>query len=273
MVDWRRPILGVGNVLRGAMQTYSQRGFSPVPRRDDDLFLVEFPKSGGTWLTFLVANTNALLSGDQRKITFFNINDFVPAVETMRHLGAPLLPMPGYRCFRSHSPYIQRYRKVIYLVRDPRHVMVSYCIFLNKLGWWNGTLEQLIRHRHFGIRAWSNHVSGWLDGAGSAAAFTLIRYEDLLANTAVQLQRLCELQGLPVDNDLVLAAVERSSVENMRASEASLNQGHPAFKDFEFVRRSQIGGARQELPEELRKLIEGEAAPVMKRLGYGPLGA
>jgi hypothetical protein len=267
-VQWRRFLTVTRAHLSGAVESYMMYDFLPVKRRDDDLFLVEYPKSGVTWLTFLIANVNALASEDQRRVTFFNVNDFVPDVQSVRHLGVPLLRVPGFRCFKSHSPYTWRYRKVFYLVRDPRHVMVSYWVFLRDLGRWRGTLEQLVRHPQFGIRAWNSHVSGWLNRVDFGACFSIIRYEDLLTDTAGELKRLYHLLGLPVSDEILAVAVERSSLENMRAEEAVFNAGHPALQNQGFVRPGQSGGPRQTLSEELCRLIEEQAASVMQRLGY-----
>lgn len=265
-----RSLLGVtrahfGEVIHG----YLAREYLPAPRRDDDLFLVEFPKSGITWLTFLVANANALLSGDSREATFFNINDFVPDVQVARHAGAStLLRVPGYRCFKSHSHFNRRYRKVFYLVRDPRHVMVSYFAFLNALGWWKGTLPQLIEHPQYGIGAWVTHVSGWLDRVDAATSFTLIRYEDLVSDTVGEMRRLYALLGFQLDDQTLKTVVDRSSIEHMRESEVMCYAAQPNRGGGEFVRRGQVGGPRLSLPDESRHRIEAKAAWVLKRLGY-----
>lgn len=269
-VDWRRFLSATRGRLIGTVETYLMDDYLPVCRRDDDLFLVEFPKSGVTWLTFLLANVNALLSEDPRKVTFFNINDFVPDVQVARHLGAPLLRVPGYRCFKSHSPYTRRYRKVFYLVRDPRHVMVSYWAFLSSLGGWRGTLEELVTHPEYGIGAWNRHVTGWLDRVDAAASFTLVRYEDLIADTAGELKRLYQLLGWSVGDDVLTTAVQRSGMEEMRAAETIFNSGHPALKDFKFVRPGQSGGPRQAISGALRGVIEKTAGSTMQRLGYLP---
>lgn len=249
------------------------RHFLPAERYDDDLFVVEFPKSGVTWLTFLLANVNAQLADDRRAVTFFNLNDFVPDVQSVSHVGAPRAALPGYRFFKSHAPYMSEYRKVFYLVRDPRHVMVSYWTFLTSLGWFNGTLEKLVADGTHGIRAWMEHVTGWLDGIHPSASFTLIRYEDLLANPHGELERLYRLLGMPVTDELIATAVRRSSIERMRELEAQAAASHPALKNFEFVRRSAPGVARAPVPDRVRQMIEREAAAVMERIGYPPQAA
>lgn len=272
MQHLRRFVSGTRARITDAVQSLAAWQFLPVERNDDDLFIVEFPKSGVTWLTFLVANVNAQLNGDSRAVTFFNVNDFVPDVQSVRHVHSARAPLPGYRCFKSHAPRLAPYRKVVYLVRDPRHVMVSYWTFLRGLGWWQGTLGQLVASRKYGIRAWTDHVGGWLRGVDAAASFALLRYEDLMANTAGELMRLYALLGISVTPEIVAAAIERSSLDRMRELERSYAAGHPALRGVEFVRRKPLGGARATLPDGVRDLIETEAASVMKELGYGPGG-
>ena len=267
------PLPAIRSRMSAALRSRLAREYLPAARCDDDLFLVEFPKSGMTWLTFLIANVNAQLSGDRRAVTFFNINDFVPDVWTNRYATMPRTAVPGYRCFKSHAPYLRQYRKVIYLVRDPRDVLVSFWVFLRGLGWWRGTLEELVADRQHGIEGWTRHVSGWLSGIDAAASFSLIRYEDLLANTTGELKRLYGLLGLPVSEEVLAAAIERSSIERMRALDSQFAAGHPARRRCEFVRRHPAGGGRIALPAPVRDLIEQEAASLMERLGYSHPGA
>lgn len=273
MVNLRRLTAATRSRLGGALRSFAASEFLPARRNDDDLFLVEFPKSGVTWLTFLMANTNALLADDAREVTFFNINDFIPDVQSVRHVEAPRASLPGFRCFKSHSPYLRDYRKVFYLVRDPRHVMASYWAFLTGLGWWRGSLEELIVDRQHGIRPWTAHVAGWLDGIDAASSFALIRYEDLVSDTAGELRRLYRLLGLPITDGLIATAIQRSSIQRMRELEAEFAAGHPALKNFEFVRRKPVGGAREPLSARAASLIESAAGPLMDRLGYRSDGA
>ena len=269
----RRLVSGTRAQLTDGLKSLAARQFLPAERSDDDLFIVEFPKSGVTWLTFLIANVNAQLNGDSRTVTFFNVNDFVPDVQSVRHVGPVRSSLPGYRCFKSHSPYVAAYRKVVYLVRDPRNVMVSYWTFLRGLGWWHGTLEELVASRRYGIRAWVDHVGGWAQGIDPAASFAVLRYEDLTANTTAELTRLYALLGVPVTPQIVASAIERSSIDRMRELEKSFAAGHPALRGLEFVRRQPLGGARAPISAAARDLIERQAAPLMKQFGYGPGGA
>jgi hypothetical protein len=268
MAHFRQLLSPARRLVGRAVKSRISRHFLPGERYDDDLFVVEFPKSGVTWLTFLLANVNAQIAGDRRAVTFFNLNDFVPDVESVSHVSVPRAALPGYRFFKSHAPYMAEYRKVFYLVRDPRHVMVSYWTFLTGLGWFRGTLDQLVADRKHGIRAWVGHVTGWLDGIHPSASFALVRYEDLLSNPHGELSRLYRLLGMPVTDEVIATAVQRSSIERMRELEVEAAASHPALKSFEFVRRHAPGAARAPVPDRVREMIEREGGAIMERIGY-----
>ena len=255
--------------LRDAYHGFSASPELPRQRRVDDLFLVEFPKSGVTWLSFLFANTNLLLSGkDERRATFFNINDFVPDIAVDRDIGLPLLPIPGHRVIKSHAVFNLAQKKVVYLVRDPLKVMVSYHKFLTGLGWAHGSLAETIEHPRFGIGAWRDHVGGWLDSVPPYHFFTLVRYEDLIADTAAELKQLYRLQGFTLDDALAAKAVERSSIESMRMEEDLFNRSHPRLQGFSFVRKADQPTAEAKMTDAIRQRIVDVAGPLMKRLGY-----
>jgi hypothetical protein len=207
-----------------------------------DLFLVAFPHSGLEWLARLYANASLILAGDPRRVTQFNLGDLVPAEDWRRSARPPALPVPGFRCFSSHAPHTRRYRKVIYLVRDPRRVMAERHAALVE----RGSLEEMLRHRRHGIRAWTEHAAGWLDH-GEIPAFALVRHEDLCARTAFELTRLFDLLGWHLDPAQAAQAVAR-------AGEAGWASRDPA-----------PSGA---VPLSAMRLVGEAAGPLMRRLGY-----
>jgi hypothetical protein len=230
--------------------------------------LVEYPKSGVTWLSYLMANANQLLKGDARIVTFFNVGEFVPDIHASRDLAPPTSTGFGFRCIKSHAGFTSRYDRVFYLVRDPRHVMASYFRFSSDLGIWNGSFEDFVRNPEFGIGAWNAHVDGWLTNIGPGAPFTLIKYEDLLADTAGTMSKLFTLLGFKLSAEQLAHVVERSSAKRMREDEALFNAGHPKLGNFSFVRKEGVGGARVPVPDAVRAHIETVAGNTMRRLGY-----
>lgn len=85
----------------------------------DDVFIVSYPKSGNTWTRFLIAN----LVYPEKNPDFSNINDLLPDPEavTKRDLERAARP----RFLKSHQYFDPRFQKVIYIVRDPRDVVLS----------------------------------------------------------------------------------------------------------------------------------------------------
>src|SRR5216117_3316416 len=98
-------------------------GQVPAGRRltvfPDDVFIVSYPRSGNTWTRFLIGN---LLYQDD-PVTFSNIERRIPEIyfnpdHVMRRLSRP-------RILKSHECFQPRYKRIIYIVRDPRDVCVS----------------------------------------------------------------------------------------------------------------------------------------------------
>src|SRR6266566_2478113 len=96
------------------------RGLTVYP---DDTFLVSFPRSGNTWTRFLVCN---LVNPDD-PVTFVGIESRIPEIYDVPDRILRRFPRP--RIIKSHESFDPRYRKVIYIVRDPRDVAVSYYEF------------------------------------------------------------------------------------------------------------------------------------------------
>src|SRR2546423_7743737 len=94
--------------------------------RTRDVFLVSYPRSGNTWLRFLVAN--ALRPEEQA--TFATVGDVVPDIYDVTNRD--LLRLPDPRILKSHEPVDERYRRVAYLVRNPADVALSYYHYLIK---------------------------------------------------------------------------------------------------------------------------------------------
>src|SRR5271169_1412716 len=82
--------------------------------RPDDTFIVSYPRSGNTWTRFLLAN---LLHPDVT-VNFTTIEKLIPDVEAQSSRYMKRLPSP--RVIKSHQYFDHRYRKVLYVVRDPR---------------------------------------------------------------------------------------------------------------------------------------------------------
>jgi hypothetical protein len=108
--------------LRRPLVWVRQRGL-----KRDDILLASYPRSGTTWLRFLLTEA---LAGEPA--------EFETVGRTVRYVGdhrnAPaLLPSSG-RVIFSHEPYENVDHRVIYAVRDPRSVVISEYQWLRRRG-------------------------------------------------------------------------------------------------------------------------------------------
>jgi len=94
----------------------------------DDTFLVSYPKSGSTWARFLVA----ALANPEETVSFLNIDRLLPSISSRSKRDLRNQPRP--RLIKSHEYFDARYQNVIYVVRDPRDVVLSQYRFFLKRG-------------------------------------------------------------------------------------------------------------------------------------------
>jgi Sulfotransferase domain len=240
---------------------------------DDDVFIVSFPKSGNTWTRFLIAN----LLHPQEPADFGNIDRLIPESEGLTRNQLKRVPRP--RIMKSHEYFNPRFRKVVYIVRDPRDVAVSQFHFYRK----RRRIADDYPIEHFVSRfvagdtsdygSWGDNVASWLVARQKSPAFLLLRYEDMVAQTAPALTRVAEFLGMDASPERVAQAVERSSAEQMRKLEgknATASVTRNTRQDIPFVRAAGAGGWRQTLPESCVAELETAWAPLMKWLGYEP---
>ncbi|MFZ1919686.1 MAG: sulfotransferase domain-containing protein [Terriglobales bacterium] len=238
----------------------------------DDTFLVSYPKSGNTWVRFLLAN----LIYPNENVGFANINRLLPAPGVLSKRFLNKLPRP--RILKSHEPFDVRFRKVIYLVRDPRDVAISEYHFDRKKRYIAAdmTLEQFIKPFIAGdtssYGSWWEHAASWIGPRCGNPAFLLVRYEDLLADPAGETAKIAEFLGIHADEGRLKTAVERSSADRMRKLEKQDADKWTGTKntvqDIPFVRAAKSGGWKESLPRDAVEQIEVAWFPLMNFLGY-----
>jgi len=231
----------------------------------DDTFVVSFPGSGDTWTVFLIANLLQL----KPPVTLPDVERFIPAIDgqTRRFFRA----MPRPRVIQHHESFDPQYKNVIYIVRDPRDMVVSA---YNSTHEWTGAdggdgfmsfVTEFVTGEKSDIGSWGEHVASWIATRGNAPRFLLLRYEDLVSETVRELDKVARFLGRQATAEHLAEAVKRSSVENKHRLEQAQSAGAKKTTSFPLAKE---GGWRTTLPKAAVCEIESAWGPLMSTLGY-----
>ena len=188
---------------------------------ESDVILAAYPRSGSTWVRFLLCNLISLQEWGGKTVNFSLLN------QTMVELGVSDLTKPWLhttlpRVVKTHKPYWPVFRKagdVIGVVRDPRDVMVSYFHYKkDRQESYEGDFSRFIRNQRFGLEAWFKHYVSW-----QPHYTLLVRYEELKQDTYGEFSRILELLNVRCPTRIINEAIERSNIQNIRKVEGSSN--------------------------------------------------
>jgi hypothetical protein len=239
----------------------------------DDVFLVSYPKSGNTWTRFLIAN----LVYPQKSPDFSNINDLLPDPEAMAKRDLERLTRP--RILKSHQYFDPRYQKVVYIVRDPRDVVLSeyYFDIKRRAIADDFPLPQFVSRFVRGelnhpYGTWGENAASWVYTRGADPRFLLVTYEALQSQAMNEMGRIARFLGLSATSEQLAFAIEQSSADRMR--ELEKKQGHlwsstrETRQDKPFVRSAKAGGWKAELPASSVAEIESAWGGLMHHMNY-----
>jgi hypothetical protein len=240
----------------------------------DDTFLVSYPRSGNTWTRFLIAN----LAFPSEAVSFTNIERLIPDTSSQSHRALKRTPRP--RIIKSHQYFDPRYRKVLYIVRDPRDLVLSYYNFQRRnrqiaddyplANYVDDFVNARLISADWG--SWGENVASWLYTRHHHNGFLLMRYEDMKANTNQELQRIATFLGLKPTPGRIQQAIDASSSDRMRELEQrEANQWVATKKhrkDIPFIGTATSGRWHSDLPAPLAAKIESTWGDIMSTLGY-----
>jgi sulfotransferase family protein len=239
----------------------------------DDVFLVSYPKSGNTWTRFLVAN----LVYPEKNPDFSNIDELLPDPEGMskRNLARAARP----RILKSHQYFDPRYPKVIYVVRDPRDVVLSeyYFDIKRRAVADDCPLQQFVSRfvrgqLNHAYGTWGENVATWFYTRRRDHRFLLVKYETLQSQAMHEMGRIADFLGISAGPERLSFAIAQSSADRMR--ELEKKQGHlwsstrETRQDKPFIRSARAGGWKTELPETSVLEIESAWGELMHQIGY-----
>ena len=244
-------------ILRGYFKEYvghiKYRNLVPKNPKHDDIYIVEFPKSGVTWLSFIIANISLQQenSSDQESVTFYNHHRYVIDVHQLRN--SSINENMKRRFIKSHTEHNPYYYFAIYLLRNPFDVMVSYYNFMHDHGI-NMDFEEFVKSEQYGISKWVMHVNSWLKSGMDAQRIHLMKYEDLKSNPLEEIKNLYLNLGLSVNDEMISKALALSDMTAMRKSEDHYRKYNPNY-NMSFVGSKNKKKKEELMNDRIRKYI------------------
>jgi hypothetical protein len=246
--------------IRPLVVRYRHRGI-----HGRDVFLASYPRSGSTWLRFMLYEA---LTG--RTADFAVINRAIPYVGDQQR--APALLPQGGRLIKTHERFRPEGPKIVYLVRDIRSVLPSMYRQQVRAGY-VGSMEDFFERALEGdvgpFGSWADHVRFWLGGSTGHDQL-LLRFEDLRTVPAEVLGSILSFAGVEdVSDEVLRSAVRDNDLSAMKAKESRAPNDAIINRrdDLPFVGSGEAEGWRTMDPVHLRR-AEQEAGDLLRRLGY-----
>jgi len=259
------------------------------------VWLASYPKCGNTWVRFMLSA--AVFGVPERssevpaRIPDIHQRDRWSESEETGNIAAP------YRFIKTHfkltdaHPLLDETSRAIHIIRDPRDVIHSALNYRALTGQGQRTWTQRGYTRSFiragGDKHWHKVGFGsWADNAASWRAtdrFPVlgVRYEDLKAEPAAQLERMMSFLEIPIDAQRLGDAVEASRFESMRAMEVRekkatqsgengmfIGDKAAARKGLLFVNKGRSGQSLDSIGKGLDARLTMRMGDAMRAYGY-----
>lgn len=203
-------------------------------RRSDrnTTMLVSYPKSGVTWLQFMVAEIFRRHFGIASEGPTIRLTELtarhpeLPGIKWTHDCGDFIHEDGGrpnaYRLFAYSARWSYRRKRVVLMIRDPRDVVVSnfhQATRRSKRPMPFDSLGAFVRDPLYGFRRIIRFHELWYENRNTPSELVVVRYESLLDDCPGVLSRLLKFMGLAVDADLISEVYDSSRAENLRKLE------------------------------------------------------
>jgi len=202
-----------------------------LPIHDGDVFVCSFPKSGTTWVQYIVSllEQENTVGSDATQVLYSgaSIEDAFPYLEYVYPGVKEIKSRTGSRRIKTHLPYEllpeqlrQGKGKLIYIHRNPKDVSVSYYHFARMLA-------ELKYNQNF-ANFFDKFIKGkvaygpWLKHVGSFWAHKddqhvlVLSYEDLHLDTSRCVRRIANFLDIKVSDDSIEQVCRKSEFSQMK---------------------------------------------------------
>jgi len=259
--------------------------------RQDDVFVVSFPKSGTTWLQEITYQIKTISNSKSGKLAVdVNMEDKFPFFEFMypTHSTPGLEKIAGMsspRFIKSHLHYhllpndLQKGTgKIIYIARSAKDVCASYFNHFRMMSShhrFSGTFPQFYKtfiNGTVGFGPWLDHVKlFWQHRADKNVLF--ITYEELHQNPEAVIKRVADFLGCTLTSQQLKEIVRKTSFSEMKGNNLV---NYSWWKevgvlrntdDVQFMRKGEIGDWKNYFDSEMSEEIEKKFLEPLKKEG------
>jgi len=271
-------------------------------------WLASYPKSGNTWTRVFLSN---YLSGSSEPADINNIetdtiassrrlfddriglassdmnektiNNYRPMLyEMLAENAKQTLFMKAHDAYTFNingKPVFSKKatKGVIYIIRNPLDVAVSYAYHSNKMvdkyikvicdenHVMASMNKSLLRQLPQLILSWSSHVRSWVD---SGLAVHVMRYEDMIMNPYSAFKKTLMFAGIEINEKQLIRAIKFSSFGDLKNQELQSGFKEKAPQTASFFRKGKIGSYKDELTLQQIDEIVSYNQIEMKKFGY-----
>jgi len=271
----RGQLLNYATLLYDVPTVYPDRGPGRTLKvYEGDTFIVSYPRSGNTWMRFLVGN----LANPDADVNYANIEKIAPDIYLTPESFLRKMARP--RVLKSHEAFDPRYKKLIYVVRNPVDVALSLFHTLKRTNSkFKYSFQQFVTLYLEGefdawFGSWDQHVNSWIHHQTHSNSIHLVRYEELYSDPHAALTSVAKFLKYSVDEAAVRQAVERSSKGEMTRlykSTGELIQRDIGKGNAGFLMPSEVERDVEIAETDLRRLIDRYSS-TMQLLGYSTDG-
>ncbi|XP_006901874.1 PREDICTED: bile salt sulfotransferase-like [Elephantulus edwardii] len=197
--------------------------------RDEDVIALTYPKSGSHWMVEMICLISS--KGDPSWIQSVFIYDRSPWLETTE-MYPGITKQEGPRIYASHLPiqlfpksFFNSKAKVIYVVRNPRDIVVSGYHFFGalKIADTPEVFDQYLQYFLQGrvpYGSWFDHACGWMS-MRERENLLIIYYEELLKDIKSGVEKISRFLGKELTPEELNSVIKHVSFESMKDNKMS----------------------------------------------------
>ena len=264
------------------------------------VWIASYPKSGNTWVRLFLESyfskikNNFKLGGfpefedfEKLKIDYTHFGEIIKNWKTLQEIKnldsrTNILKTHNAMCKVGNYNFTDNSNTLgaIYLIRDPRDIVVSYANHLALT--FDEVIEHMLNEKASGIKRFKGKdidveiMGRWTDNYNSwknykRREFLMIKYEDLIADKKKEfikiLDYLKNLSDFDINIDQINKSIEETSFEKLKKDE-EIYGFDQATGNGPFFRKGIVGDWKENLNSEQIKKIEKSFSKEMKELNY-----